>query len=649
MAENEFLPISDRETYYAFIERQLRQHPVVKVHHGKWKELMAWEAEGKQFSEWDSEKIAVLPVELKRRTKRVVINLMKPLVETIEGKVNFVTNYVGMPNSSEMKDIEGAKVATKLLSHNNYVNDIDTLNEDLKYDFFRTGNACRRWTYEKGKTGYARLNGKTNQEIEGEIVGYVPSIFNVRPDPTAKTIADCRWFIEFSEVTRDSILEAFPEITPEELASLNQTDDKTGNKYTGLNEKREEKDTEEETFIVSYYWERKSKKWPQGRLIISTGNLLLWANSNPALGDIPYELYGYKRNGNSIWHTGPLHHIQDIQREFNRMVSIISEHIEAWRPKVIVHPESILKDGAFTTDSFEILECDLTRGEPRPMVMPELSPQVMNQRDFMIMAKDLVSNVHEVSYSQLPQYATRSPASLYSMMLEQEDLKITPMVRRINSILVREGNKRLKLMEKYYDQERLVKVIGPDNSASIQYWSGADLNGNTDVKLSQGVSIHQSKIVMQRLLLEFKNAGAPIEWDKIYKLIQDQDLEQELRGDIADQTRAARENQSFMNRTYDKEFKDGGVIIYMHDNHEIHMEYHTNLRKSEEVQAWDEKDISALDNHINQHYMFIMLLQQQAAASKTEPPSPTDGAGKGPGSPMEEEQPEGPAPGGIMQ
>lgn len=620
----DYFPEDEREKYFTFIDKQLRQHPVVKVHHPTWRELIEWEA-GNQFAEWNPNEYKMVPVELKRRKKRVVINLMKPVVEAIEGKVNFVTNYVGLPNSSEMKDIEGAKVTTKLLAHNNYVNDIDTLNEDLKYDFFRTGNACRRFTFEKGVKGIARLDGGGTGEVEGEVIGFVPSIFNIRPDPTAKKVSECRWFIEFAEVTKDAILEAFSDISEDDLKTINRGDDSGGNKYAGMNEKSEEKDKEEETFIVSYYWERKNKKYPGGRLIISTGNLVLWADTNPADGDIPFELYGYKRYGNSIWHLGPLHFLQDIQREFNRMVSIISEHIEAWRPKLIAHPESIIKDGAFTVDSFEILECDLSHDAPRPLVLPELSPQVMNHRDFLIAAKDLVSNVHEVSYSQLPQYATRSPASLYGMMLEQEDLKITPMVRRINSILVREGKKRVRLMEKYYNEDRLVKVVGTDNSASIQYFRGADINGNTDVKLSQGVSIHQSKIVMQKLLLEFKQAGAPIAWDKIFKLIQDQDLEQEIRGDIADQTRASRENQAYIDESYGKAPEKGGVAIYMHDNHEIHMEYHTNLRKSEEVQMWKLERRTALDHHINEHYAFIMLLQQQMAGTGAE--SPPAGAG----------------------
>jgi hypothetical protein len=55
----------------------------------------------------------------------------------------------------------------------------------------------------------------------------------------------------------------------------------------------------------------------------------------------------------------------------------------------------------------------------------------------------------------------------------------------------------------------------------------------------------------------------------------------------------------------------------------IHMDYHTNLRKSEEAQAWDDEQLKALDAHINEHYMFILLLQKQqseaGAAGQEEP------------------------------
>jgi hypothetical protein len=105
--------VADEEEFVSWAVSQKEEHPVVLQHHGKWKELIAWE-KGYQFSTWNSDDGAVRHVTLNLRKKEVVINLMKPLVETIEGKVNFYNKKAGMPNSSEQKDIQGAKVASTL-------------------------------------------------------------------------------------------------------------------------------------------------------------------------------------------------------------------------------------------------------------------------------------------------------------------------------------------------------------------------------------------------------------------------------------------------------------------------------------------------------------------------------------------------------
>ncbi len=602
----------DKERFLAFIQRQVGGHPVVKVHHAKWKELIEWE-NGDQFSQWDEKSNQMLPVKLGIRKKRTVVNLMKPLAEAIEGKVNFISDYSGMPNSSDLNDIAAAKVATALLAHGDYINKTENLNEDLKYELIRVGNACRTWQFEQGEFGFIKGANGTIEKSVGEVIGRVPSIFNIRPDPTAKSRDDMRWFIELAEVTQDSILENF-DVTEDKLKEAEEA----SGKYAGMYEKEHEKDQEEKTHIIKYYWEKKNSRYDTGRLILILGkDVILWQGPNPALGEIPFFLYGYKRYGNSMWHTGPLHHVQDIQREFNRNVSITSEHIEAWRPKLGVPPGAILKNGAFTMDAAEIVEIDDSKGRPFSIPQPELSPQVAAFRDFLMNAKDIVSNVHEVTYSQLPQYATRAPAALYSMMLEQENIKIDPMIKNINKILVEEGSFRLRLMEHYYKQPRLVKVIGKSNEASLKFFSGADLKSNTDVKLNIGVNLHQSKVVQQRLLLDLKSNGAPIEWNKVYKLLGEGDLEQELRGDIADETRAIRENSAFINDEWKKTKQQGGVFIYLHDNHELHLDYHTNLAKSEEAQGWADDKWNALQAHIKEHFTYAVMLR--SGQTPTEP------------------------------
>lgn len=605
--------------FLAMLDDQVAKHPVVTTHHGKWKELLEWCDKGNQYSEWNSDDNKIMDVKplMKKRRRHVVVNLMKPLTEVLDSKLNMNYLIEGFPNSSEVKDVAGAKVATKLLSHNSYVNNEEALWEDFKYWLIRIGNAFVKQTWDisaYGKIKREKKGGSDVVEQEGEVIMSVPCPFNIRWDPAAKDIEHARWMMDIDEVTEEDIVQNF-DITQEELDAL-PADGQSGEKYVGMYEKEEDKDPDEKTRIIRYYWERKSAKYPRGRHIIAIPGKVLWKKTNPALGELPFWYTYFKRDGNSFVGTGALFHVQPIQRIFNRLNSVILEHIEAWRPKMMVGPGALIKDGAFTTDTAEILEVDSSRGEPRPMNTPPLDSQVLAFRDYMAGALNQVANVHEVSYSQLPQYSSRAPASLFSMMLEQENIKIDPLIKRLNKMILSMAKFRLRLMDEYYDQPRLVKVIGIGQETSIEYFKGADLNGNFDVKLAIGVSLHQSKIVQQRLLMELKQNGVIADNNKLLKLLNMGNIETELRGDVADEERAIRENQQFVSDTYAATRDQGGVFVYVHDNHEVHLDYHTNLSKTEEAQRWPEPKWQALQAHIAEHYQYIQAVQQAQAMTQ---------------------------------
>ena len=276
-------------------------------------------------------------------------------------------------------------------------------------------------------------------------------------------------------------------------------------------------------------------------------------------------------------------------------------------------------------------------------------------------AKDMVSNVHEVSYSQLPKYASRAPASLFSMMLEQEDLKIAPMIKRINANFIKEATYTLKLAERKYKQARLIKIMGRGEEASIQYFKGAEINGNYDVELSIGASLHQSKVIQQRLLIELHQNGILEDKSKILKMLEMGDVGNELRAEVVDEKRAAHENQLFMkgevplpqmiNQTPENPQgtpdiftrTENGVFVWLHDNHITHMESHTAVCKSEEAKQWSEDTWFAMEIHILGHFQMMQGFRQmggqlgaqvrpgaepQQATTATRPASqPTAGAG----------------------
>lgn len=657
----------EQDEYFAFIEKQREEAPVVKVYHGKWKELTVWADEGKQFYEWKGG--ALKPVPLKKRIKRVVVNLMKPLKEALEGKIKMMHSLAGTPNSGEAKDIASGKVATKLIAHNDYINDFETLYAELKDDVLNTGNGfmSAQWLEDDSYFGFIPITGEGVTFVEGKVVGgkvektkepgeviaYVPSVYNCRPDPAGLMRKNWRWFIELKEVPVSVLLEAYPKIKKFQI--MDQEGGKTtgGEKFSGLSVKTEERQDQEgireedKTVIVDYYWEKKSNRFKKGRLIITLGKLVLHAGENPALGEIPFWHYGFKKCGNSLWHTGPMYHVQPIQKEFNRLISIISEHIEGWRPKLAITPNALRKKGAYHSGSLEIVEID-DAAQIKPIQTPELSSAVSATRDFYQQALGLVANVHEVSYAQLPEHATRAPASLYSMMLEQESEKLSPIVKKWNKNIREMGSFRLRLMDKYYERRRMIKVVGEGEKSSIEYFKGADLNGNYDVKVVIGVSLHQSKIIQQRLILELHQAGLVQDPNLILKMLHEGDISEQLRGDVADEARAERENQAFLNDAWgkfvekkvvdeatgetlveihnEKAFEDGGVMVWAHDDHAKHMDIHTNFWKGEEVQSWKEEKRKDFELHIDEHFKAVIVIKKLME-------SPMEQAGPGGGSP----------------
>ena len=203
------------------------------------------------------------------------------------------------------------------------------------------------------------------------------------------------------------------------------------------------------------------------------------------------------------------------------------------------------------------------------------------------------------------------------------------MIRRHNRTLKKEVQFRLEMMGKYYKNPRMVKIIGVNERSTIAYFSGSKMEGNYDVKLIVGVSIHQSKTIQQRMMLDLKQAGAPIEWNTIFKLLWEGDISEKIRGDIADEQRASRENQCFLENTYKKKFKDGGVLILLWDNHAVHLDMHTKLAKTEEAQRWPDETSEAMNKHILEHMGMLKQQMQAAAAQAAMTQGATVGAGAG--------------------
>jgi len=110
--------------------------------------------------------------------------------------------------------------------------------------------------------------------------------------------------------------------------------------------------------------------------------------------------------------------------------------------------------------------------------------------------------------------------------------------------------------------------------------------------------------------------------NKILKMLTHGTVEEDIRSDIVDESRASRENQSFVDDSYKNTREEGGIFVYIHDDHEKHLEHHTDLAKSEEATQWPDKKWKDLNAHIEEHYLFYMLLKQMQAQQQMQNQQP---------------------------
>ena len=170
---------------------------------------------------------------------------------------------------------------------------------------------------------------------------------------------------------------------------------------------------------------------------------------------------------------------------------------------------------------------------------------------------------------------------------------------------------RLVLGELLGDPDPNGPVTAALRAAMVEYFDGSDLNKNFDVKLEVGASLSQSTSIKTRLIIEAWNQNIldPSWRPKVLRALNIGTAEFDLREDVVDMEKAIRENQAFIDG---KDQEKGAVEWFVHDDHRLHMEYHTTLAKTEEFKSWPDERKARLLEHINLHMQVLALIDQAA-------------------------------------
>lgn len=506
---------------------------------------------------------------------------------------------------------------------------------------YGTGIVKTIWDPEKGDiVDFDETNGELT--MEGDIDFTVPSPWDIYIDPDATSIDEIKYVFERIHMPYEEALYKFPQ-HKDILDKYRLTEETRRTEYgsnRNLNEKRYD------VVEIYQYWE---KGLPYngmiGRFCFMTRNAELLSDVGPnpmrfsppknrgveGLGDgvdkplpakavLPYHIFTDVDIPGTVWGRAVVAYETSLQETYNKMFNVMLDNLHAHGVARMILPEGAeIADGAVTNSPWDIIK--ITGTQPphfmEPMPLPAAFPQLIQQAKQGI---DDMAGVNEAMFGQqsreqsgfLMQYATNQ-ANLIRHRLFNKYVMMTESVYRFY----------LNLIRKYWEESRVIHVLGKEKAFEAVDIKGADIDGGFDLTVEYGASLSLDPTTRRTEVLNmmplFEKAG--ISTRTILQMIKLNELE-----GLYDKVQLAADRQ----RELFEEMLAKDIYIAPRDlqDHKNMLEYSYEYVMTTEYKYLPPEQQALIDRHIKER-------EQMAAAGMAGAGAPgMPAAGGGPAGPL---------------
>lgn len=525
--------------------------------------------------------------------------------------------YDVRPNSMEEEDKEAARLGLEIIG---MVWDQQAVNKkriSLGMWLQQCGHSYFKVSWDD-QLGEPLVDPETDEfrGFEGQVRIDVASAFECFADPLAKEFEDVNDFTQAKVRKLDYYRTHYPErghLVKEEGAWLLSaqyemrvnTLSSVGPSSSGTSEQMKNSAIE-----LSYY-EKRSKKYPNGRHVITANGVLLKNDELPC-GEIPFSKFDDAVIGGKYYSEALVTHARPLQDQYNTNLKKTSDWIRRLvAGKYIAAKGHGLIQEAFNDQSGEIVEFDPVPGatEPHAVQMPTIPQFVFTERE--LVKKDLneILGLSEVSRGNLP--SASIPAQGIQILLEQDETRIGIETEQHEHAFARVGMLILKNTDKYCITDRKLKTKSGSSNYKIKNYNGSMLKKNFDVTVIRGSTIPNLKVIKRQEILNAYGQGLlgdpqdPSVREKVLGMLE--------YGDVAEAWIDFRVDMAQIQRTIDKiVLESTPPEVDQKDNHPLHMLIKNRFRKSEKAEELDDHQKLLLDNDIMAHAQCIVTLQNPA-------------------------------------
>jgi hypothetical protein len=570
--------------------------------------------QGNQWVGWDGNGI-FQPVVPKNRL-RLVDNRIQPIVRTEVAKMTKSRpSFVAAPRTADDSDARAAKLSEFGLEYQwSYQRLTPKQRQALLWSRI-TGAGFWKICWDRGKGdefevvlgvdgeplldeyGAPVRRDSVAGEVEvkklavGDIHVELKTPFEIYVDPLATEdgLESARWVIE-KAVRSPSYLKERYKVDIEPDADAPQ----------GITESRTASTGGREGVNVYEYWSRPSPEEPRGKHVVWVKGQTLLDEDNP-YDDLPYVMFRGIPVPGRFWPDSVVSQLISPQTELNKIISSIAENAQRIGNPAILKSRQANVEWTGAIGEEILFDDTMPNSVPQFLQVPEIPGYVRERIERIETSMREISGQHEITHGQVPTGVTA--ASAINLLQEQDDTRLGPDITDMEHSITLAGRMILKLMARYYTDERTMRIAGEDGRWDIESFRGSQLDGYQDVDVQPGSSMPRSKAAkqaaMQELLQLVIQYGMPLNQRDLRKFFKDYEvggLERLFAGLGTEESYTQRENARFL--------AGEQVEISEWDNHEAHIEAHSELLKSptlERAEATTPGVKDALLGHLDLH------------------------------------------------
>lgn len=515
-----------------------------------------------------------------RRT-RVRVNKILP---TVQNRLSMLCKnpprYDVKPNSSDEEDKEAARLSLQVLQMMWDKQKLNAKRIPLYMWVQQCGHAFLKVSWDT-ELGEMVLNPETgSMEYEGDVRIDVVSPFEIFADPQAKSLDDATYIVQAKVRKVEYFRSHYPDkgqaVKPEDAWLMSTQYEQ---KIQSLNTQTAAANTQEmmkNSAIECVYYEKRTEKHPNGRMIVTANGVLLDDKDLPC-GEFPFAKFDDIVVGGKFYPESLITHLRPIQDQYNRTISKRATWVnKLLAGKYIAAKGHGLMAEALNNESGEVVEFDPVPNAPPPQAMqvPNI-PQYayLEEEKLQEMIYD-ISGVNQVSRGILP--SASIPALGMQVLQESDDSRLGIITEQHEYSFADIGRLILKLVGENYKTPRLLKVAGKNLQYTVRQLSGSDLRENYDVCVVRGSTQPGSKALKRQDIMNLYGQG--LLGDPHDPKVREQVLAQMEFGDIGEAWQKQAIDEAQINYQIDQ-IKRGEIPEFNEsDNHALHAQKKNELR-----------------------------------------------------------------------